>query len=126
MPKYLDTRGERVLSVAVCDRCNKKFPYDHLRPDPNSPGLRVCEADLDVLDPWRLAARQTETITLRHPRPDVSVAIPGRGKEIPNAPNITNINPGPEVLGTGMGDAFTPAQYQGNTTDQPTPGNIKT
>lgn len=120
---YCDTRGEAVLSVAICDRCSRKMPYTYLRPDPNSPGLMVCPDDLDQYDPWRLAARQTETITLRHPRPDVSVAIPGKGKAIPNAPNSDTINQGPNVIGTGAGDSFTPARY-GNTSAEPTPGNI--
>lgn len=125
MPKYLDTRGESVLSVAICGRCSRKVPYAQLRPDPNFPGLMVCPADLDQFDPWRLAARETETITLRHPRPDVSIAIPGRGKPIPNAPNVPTLNEGPDMIGTGDGDSFTPAQYSGNTTPTPTPGNIK-
>jgi len=74
MPIYLDTRGNSVLAVAVCDRCNRKFPYVELMPDPNFPGMRVCKDDLDKFDPWRLPARQTENIALRFPRPDVSVA----------------------------------------------------
>lgn len=76
MPVYLDTRGNSVLSVAVCDRCNRKFAYTELMPDPNFPGMRVCKDDLDKFDPWRLPARQTENISLRFPRPDVSVALP--------------------------------------------------
>lgn len=75
MPVYLDTRGNSVLSVAVCDRCNRKFAYTELYPDPNFPGMRVCKDDLDQFDPWRLPARQTENIALRFPRPDVSVAL---------------------------------------------------
>jgi IPT/TIG domain len=75
MPVYLDTRGNSVLSVAVCDRCNRKFAYTELMPDPNFPGMRVCKDDLDNFDPWRLPARQTENIALRFPRPDVSVAL---------------------------------------------------
>ena len=74
MPIYLDTRGNSVLSVAVCDRCNRKFAYVDLMPDPNFPGMRVCKDDLDNFDPWRLPARQTENISLRFPRPDVSIA----------------------------------------------------
>ena len=74
MSVYLDTRGNSVLSVAVCDRCNRKFPYVDLMPDPNFPGMRVCKEDLDQFDPWRLPARQTENIALRWPRPDVSIA----------------------------------------------------
>jgi len=75
MPVYLDTRGNTVLSVAVCDRCSRKFAYTDLMPDPNFPGMRVCKDDLDNFDPWRLPARQTENIALRFPRPDVSVAV---------------------------------------------------
>jgi len=75
MPVYLDTRGNSVLSVALCDRCSRKFAYVDLMPDPNFPGMRVCKEDLDKFDPWRLPARQTENIALRFPRPDVSIAL---------------------------------------------------
>ena len=75
MPVYLDTRGNSVLSVSICDRCSRKFAYVDLMPDPNFPGMRVCKDDLDNYDPWRLPARQTENIALRFPRPDVSVAV---------------------------------------------------
>jgi hypothetical protein len=75
MPVYIDTRGNSVLSVAICDRCSRKFAYVDLMPDPNFPGMRVCKEDLDDFDPWRLPAIQTENIALRFPRPDQSVAI---------------------------------------------------
>lgn len=75
MPVYIDTRGNSVLSVGICDRCSRKFPYVDLMPDPNFPGMRVCKDDLDEFDPWRLPAIQTENITLRFPRPDVSIAV---------------------------------------------------
>lgn len=90
MPVYLDTRGNSVLSVAICDRCNRKFPYTELRPDPNFPGMRVCADDLDQFDPWRLPAIQTENIALRFPRPDQSIATgPVGGEQIltEGAPN---------------------------------------
>ena len=76
MPVYLDTRGNSVLSIAICDRCSRKFAYTELMPDPNFPGMRVCKDDLDKFDPWRLPARQTENISLRFPRPDVNIALP--------------------------------------------------
>ena len=60
MPVYLDTRGNSVLSVAICDRCSRKFAYTELMPDPNFPGMRVGKDDLDNYDPWRLPARQTD------------------------------------------------------------------
>jgi hypothetical protein len=83
MPVYLDTRGNSVLSVAICDRCSRKFAYTDLMPDPNFPGMRVCAADRDQFDPWRLPAIQTENIALRFPRPDVSIATgPIGGNEV--------------------------------------------
>ena len=52
-----------------------KRAYVDLGPDPNFPGLRVCnEGCRDQYDPYRLPARQTERINLRFARPDVSVA----------------------------------------------------
>ena len=93
MPVYLDTRGNSVLSVAICDRCNRKFAYVDLMPDPNFPGMRVCKDDLDKYDPWRLPARQTENIALRFPRPDVSVAVgPIGGDQIMTETGFTNNN----------------------------------
>ena len=90
MPVYIDTRGNSVLSVAICDRCSRKFPYTELYPDPNFPGMRVCKEDLDQFDPWRLPALQTENIALRFPRPDTNIAIgPTFGQQIvtEGAPN---------------------------------------
>lgn len=70
MPRFIDTRGKSSAAIAICDRCKKKFPYDELSADRNSPGLRVCAADNDERDPYRLAPRKTEKISLRYPRPD--------------------------------------------------------
>jgi hypothetical protein len=93
MPVYLDTRGNSVLSVAVCDRCNRKMAYVDLMPDPNFPGMRVCKEDLDNFDPWRLPALQTENIALRFPRPDVSVATgPIGGNQIMTENGFQNGN----------------------------------
>lgn len=70
MPVFLDTTGNATLAIGICGRCSRKFPLDELMPDPNYPGLRVCAADRDEYDPYRLPARQTEDIALRFPRPD--------------------------------------------------------
>lgn len=75
MPRFLNTLGRSSLTVAICDRCNRKFPIGELHPDPNSPGLRVCKDDLDELDPYRLPARQTEDITPPFVRPDVPLTF---------------------------------------------------
>jgi len=71
MPVFLNTRGNPTLGIGICSRCSRKFPLHELQSDPNYPGLRVCRADLDQFDPYRLPARQPETITLPFVRPDV-------------------------------------------------------
>ena len=73
MPLYLpvSTKGSTV-AIGICGRCQQKVPYSELRPDGNSPGLRVCgdAGCWDNKDPYRLPARKTENIALRYPRPD--------------------------------------------------------
>jgi len=74
MPIFLDTRGYSDIAIAVCDRCKMKYPHAVLRPDPNFPGLQVCDNGCaDQFDPYRLPARKTERITIRFPRPDVNL-----------------------------------------------------
>ena len=76
MAIFLETRGYSDRASAVCDRCKMKRPHAELSKDPNFPGLMVCEQGCkDQFDPYRLPARKTERITLRFPRPDVSVAV---------------------------------------------------
>ena len=70
MSIWLNPRGKSTFGIGLCDRCSRKMSLDDLYPDPNFPGLRVCTDDLDVLDPWRLPARQTEDIHLAFTRPD--------------------------------------------------------
>ena len=77
MPVWLDTRGHTVLTIAICDRCRVKYPWDELGPDSNAPGLRVCHQCRDQLDPYRLPARQGENITLPWVRPDSPLAPGG-------------------------------------------------
>jgi len=73
MSVFLDPRGKSTFGIGICARCQRKMSLDDLMPDPNSPGLRVCEMDRDQFDPYRLPARQPERITLAFPRPDVPV-----------------------------------------------------
>lgn len=76
MPVFLETLGYSDIAIAVCDRCKMKRPHAVMRSDPNFPGLQVCnEGCADQYDPYRLPARKTERITIRFPRPDVSVAV---------------------------------------------------
>jgi hypothetical protein len=114
MPVYLDTRGKSVLSVAICDRCRIKFPYDELMPDPNFPGMRVCHYDLDQFDPWRLPAIKTENIALRFPRPDTDIAIgPVGGQEL-------QTEGGPD----GIGDSIFIDENPPGSTTAGEPGDI--
>lgn len=55
---------------AICDRCRMQHSYHSLSFDKDNKGLRVCEKCNDQKDPYKLPARQTENIALRHPRPD--------------------------------------------------------
>jgi len=80
MAVWLDTLGYSDIAIAVCDRCKMKRPHATLSKDPNFPGLMVCDQGCkDEFDPYRLPARKTEKITIRFPRPDVSVAVNPNG-----------------------------------------------
>lgn len=72
MPLFLDTLGNSDIAIAICDRCRMKRPHSVMRSDFNFPGLLVCDQGCaDQFDPYRLAARKTERITINLPRPDV-------------------------------------------------------
>ena len=122
MPVYIDTRGNSVLSVAICDRCSRKFAYVDLMPDPNFPGMRVCKEDLDQFDPWRLPAIQTENIALRFPRPDISVATgPVGGEQIvtglaPDGPIDSPVNGIRKPNNTGRNSIFITRTKEQSTT----------
>lgn len=73
MPVFLDTRGRSTLAIGICGRCSRKFSLDDLYSDPNYPGLKVCKADMDQYDPYRLPARQPEKIALLFARPDTPI-----------------------------------------------------
>ena len=91
MSKWLDTIGNTVISVAICDRCKMKRAYTDISEDRNIPGLRVCnEGCNDERDPYRLPARQSEKISIRFPRPDADV---GENQDaLTTDPNIVNGN----------------------------------
>ena len=80
MPKFLDTTGNSSIAIFICARCKMKRPIIEAQPDPNFPGLIVCQQGCaDEKDPYRLPARKTERINLRYPRPDVTVADTSSG-----------------------------------------------
>lgn len=79
MPRFLDTRGRATLGIGICGRCSVKMPLDMLYSDPNSPGLRVCQKDLDQFDPYRLAAPPADNIILPFTRPDTPIGTAPNG-----------------------------------------------
>jgi hypothetical protein len=98
MSDWLDTMGESVLIIAICDRCKMKRAYSEIRPDGNIPGIRVCgQGCSDQFDPYRLPARQSEKISIRFPRPDADVAEQQDAlttdPNIVNDPNVFDLTP---------------------------------
>jgi hypothetical protein len=98
MPRFLYTEGNASIAIFICDRCRMKRAIVEAMPDPNFPGLKVCQQGCaDQKDPYRLPARKTERITLQFPRPDVSVALdpndlltqPGGGYVLSTEQNTT-------------------------------------
>lgn len=72
-PIFIDPTGESTFGIAICARCSRKFRLAELSPDPNYPNLMVCREDSDQYDPYRLAPRKEDQITLPFTRPDVPV-----------------------------------------------------
>lgn len=74
MALFLNTRGNPSLGIGICSRCSIKMPLHKLNADPNSPGLRVCDKDMDQFDPYRLGPPPTDNIVLPFTRPDAPLA----------------------------------------------------
>ena len=115
MPKWLDTTGNSTIAIFICDRCKMKRPIIEAMPDPNFPGLKVCQRGCaDQKDPYRLPARKTERINLQFPRPDVSVAANDNGLVVtPTGTNIPGGNPTEIYISTENGNDI--PQQNGNT-----------
>lgn len=77
MPVFLDPTGNTTYGIGICQRCSRKFFLHDLHSDPNTPGLKVCIDDLDDYDPYRLAPRQADRITLPFYRPDEDLTAGG-------------------------------------------------
>jgi len=122
MPRFLNTQGNATIAIFICDRCKMKRAMIEAMPDPNFPGLKVCQQGCaDQKDPYRLPARKTERITLQFPRPDVSVAENDSGLVLtPTGTNIPGGNPSEWYISTENG--ITVPQLNGNTdTISPSP-----
>ena len=70
MAIFLDPTGNENYGIGICQRCSFKFFLNELHSDPNTPGLKVCVDCLDDYDPYRLAPRQADRITLPFYRPE--------------------------------------------------------
>ena len=70
---FLDPTGQTTYGIGLCARCSRKFLLAQLQPDPNYPDLMVCEKDRDVYDPYRLAPRREDKVTLPFTRPDTPI-----------------------------------------------------
>lgn len=79
MSRFTDVRGEPTFGVALCARCSRKFKLAELRPDPNFPALMVCRDDQDEYDPYRLAPRGEDRVTLPFVRPDEPISTSPSG-----------------------------------------------
>ena len=114
MPRFLDTTGNAVIAIFICDRCKMKRAIIEAQPDPNFPGLKVCQQGCaDQKDPYRLPARQTERIALQFPRPDVSVATDDNGLVLtPTGTNIPGGDPTQIYISTQNGSSV--PQQNGN------------
>lgn len=125
MPRFLDTTGNAIIAIFICDRCKMKRAIIEAQPDPNFPGLKVCsQGCADQKDPYRLPARQTERIALQYPRPDVSVAADDNGLVLtPTGTNIPGGNSSQIYISTQNGSSV--PQQNGNidiiTPAPPTP-----
>jgi hypothetical protein len=115
MPRFLNTEGNALIAIFICDRCRMKRPIIEAMPDPNFPGLKVCQQGCaDEKDPYRLPARKTERITLQYPRPDVSVAASDDGLVLtPTGTNIPGGNPSEIYISTEQ-NTQTPEQNGNN------------
>jgi hypothetical protein len=79
MALYLDPTGKTTYGIGICARCSRKMFLQELMPDPNYPGLMVCEEDLDDYDPYRLAPRVPDQVILPFNRPDTSLVTDPEG-----------------------------------------------
>ncbi len=135
MPRYLDTRGNSTIAIAICARCSVKYPWTSLKPDPNSPGLMCCpDGCRDQLDPWRLPPRPADRISLEWARPDVPLSPGPQAVPVLPLQAAIGVNPGiieavangglqvgtDEALDVGGGNAL----QVGGTSDDlvPSPG----
>jgi hypothetical protein len=79
MSLYLDPTGKSTYGIGICARCSRKMFLQELSSDPNYPALMVCKEDLDIYDPYRLAPRPADKLTLPFNRPDTPIGTNPEG-----------------------------------------------
>ena len=94
MTEWFDPSGRSTYGIGICDRCKIKMSIEDLFSDPNTPGLKVCVDCLDLYDPYRLPARQTENISLPFTRPDNPLSSTDEG--------VSNAERGPPLVLAGV------------------------
>ncbi len=63
------------VSIAICDRCCFKVPYQCLKSDPNYKGLKVCPDCIDKKNGWLLPPIRPDAFALKKPRPDTFIGL---------------------------------------------------
>jgi len=76
MSRFLDTRGNSTLGIALCQRCRFKKPLAALSTEPDT-GLMVCADCKDGSDPSLLPQRGADQLTLSFVSPDTPLAEAG-------------------------------------------------
>lgn len=79
--RFLDTRGQAYIGVALCQRCQTKRRFADLTRDGNIKGFMVCLPELspgcwDQYDPMRLPAPPPDDLRLPFVRPDNELVVP--------------------------------------------------
>jgi hypothetical protein len=80
MPRFINTKGEPTLGIALCSRCQRKRKLAELVSDGNVPNFMVCKPALsrgcwDEYDPMRLAPPPVDRLTLPFVRPDQDITM---------------------------------------------------
>lgn len=92
--RFLDTRGQPTLGIALCSRCLTKRRLADLIDDGNIKGFKTCRPELspgcwDVYDPMRLPAPPPDRYALPFVRPDNQLVVPAADEaQLPLQPPI--------------------------------------
>lgn len=98
MPRFLNTRGQPTLGIAICSRCQRKAMLADLIEDGNIKNFYVHKPHLspgcwDKYDPFRLPPRQPDKLTLPFVRPDVPMDVPAAdAAQLPLEPSVPPAN----------------------------------